>query len=343
MSATASSQPPSPSEHQPLFVVSQDFELHWGVRDKRTISAYRDNLLGVREAVPATLRLFEQYGIHATWATVGFLFFEGKEELLANLPDTLPQYTNQRYSPYSDLSLLGRTEAEDPFHFAPSLLRLIAGTAGQEIGTHTFSHYYCLEPGNDALSFESDVRAAARAADRLGVKLRSLVFPRNQVNESYLPICAKLGIRAFRGTPDFGLYNPKSNEQNTWLARAGRLADNYVPISGHNGFPLARLGATAPYDVPASTFLRPHSRRLAALEPLRARRICQDLTYAARHGQTYHLWWHPHNFGTNLQKNLDFLRSILDHVAELRVKHGMQSVTMSEVADLHDQQKRAAA
>jgi hypothetical protein len=40
---------------------------------------------------------------------------------------------------------------------------------------------------------------------------------------------------------------------------------------------------------------------------------------------------------------LDFLRSILDHVAELRVKYGMQSVTMSEVADLHDQQQRAAA
>ena len=56
-------------------IVSLDFELHWGVRDVKTVAQYRENLLGVRRAIPALLATFADYGIHATWATVGFLFF----------------------------------------------------------------------------------------------------------------------------------------------------------------------------------------------------------------------------------------------------------------------------
>lgn len=323
--------------------MSQDFELHWGLRDKRTTAEYRDNLLGVRQAIPATLELFQEHQIRATWATVGFLFFEERDELMANLPSVLPTYDQARYFPYHALDDVGKNEVDDPFHFAPSLIRLITSTPGQELGTHTFSHYYCLEPGNTAEAFEADLVAAQGAASRFRVKLRSIVFPRNQVNVSYLPICAKLGIVAYRGTQRFAAYNARSEAQNGLLMRAGRLADNYLPISGHNSFSLERLGGAPPYDVPASSFLRPHSRRLAALEPLRLRRILSDLSYAAEHGHTYHLWWHPHNFGTNLERNLLFLRRILDHVSELRVKYGMQSVSMAELADLRAQQSQVAA
>jgi peptidoglycan/xylan/chitin deacetylase (PgdA/CDA1 family) len=330
-------------QHPPRFVVSQDFELHWGVRDKRSVEEYRANLLGVRRAIPETLRLFEKFEIHATWATVGFLFFDGRDELMANLPEVLPAYENQRYSPYGGFGDLGRSETEDPFHFAPSLLRLIAQTPGQEIGTHTFSHFYCMEPGNDERAFEADIRAAQRAAERFGVRLRSLVFPRNQVNEEYLPLCAKLGIRAYRGTPSFAAYRPRTNELNGWLTRAGRLADNYLPLSGHNSFCWSPNEQALPLDVPASFFLRPHSRRLAALEPLRQRRILRDLSFAAERGHTYHLWWHPHNFGTHLQENLAFLTRILVHVAELRSKYGMQSVNMGELADSYDQAAKVSA
>ena len=61
---------------QGVFVVSLDFELYWGVRDKLNIEQYGDNLLGVRKAIPEILRVFENSNIHATWATVGFLFFK---------------------------------------------------------------------------------------------------------------------------------------------------------------------------------------------------------------------------------------------------------------------------
>jgi hypothetical protein len=324
-------------------VISLDFELHWGVRDKRSVEQYRENLLGVRKAIPAMLRLFEELGVHATWATVGFLFFDGRDDLMAHLPEVLPAYSNTHYSPYDALTELGASEEADPFHFAPTLIRQIVATPGQELGTHTFSHYYCLEPGNDGRAFEADLVAAQRAAKRFGVVLQSMVFPRNQVHRGYLPICAKQGIRAYRGTQQFVFYNPKSDADESLWIRAGRLADNYLPLSGHNTFARAAAGPGAPYDLPASAFLRPYSSRLKRLEPLRKRRILNDLTEAADHGRTYHLWWHPHNFGTNLDHNLGFLRSVLEHVVRLRETRGMQSLTMGELVEQFDLQPKSAA
>ena len=99
------------------FVVSLDFELHWGVRDHRTIADYRDNLLGVRRVIPALLALFSEFGVRATWATVGFLFFETIDELLAAIPAELPHYADRKLDPYAALNEVGRDEAEDPFHF----------------------------------------------------------------------------------------------------------------------------------------------------------------------------------------------------------------------------------
>ena len=58
------------------FVISLDFELIWGVRDKRTIQSYGENLRGVHQAIPRLLNLFDQYKIKGTFATVGFLFFD---------------------------------------------------------------------------------------------------------------------------------------------------------------------------------------------------------------------------------------------------------------------------
>lgn len=75
-----------------IFTISLDFELYWGLRDKTSIDQYKNNLQGVRKAVHQMLRIFGDNNIHATWATVGFLFFEDINELKKNLPKTLPQY-----------------------------------------------------------------------------------------------------------------------------------------------------------------------------------------------------------------------------------------------------------
>jgi peptidoglycan/xylan/chitin deacetylase (PgdA/CDA1 family) len=319
-------------------VISLDFELYWGVRDKRSLADYRDNLLGVRQAIPAMLRLFERFGIHATWATVGLLFCSGREDALRSSPQRKPSYTQARFSPYADSDTWGSDEQSDPFHFAPSLIDAIARTPHQEIASHTFSHFYCLESGQDVEQFDADLAAAVSVAARRGIALKSIVFPRNQVNPAYLPSCARAGLRSYRGTLGRGLYAPRNEEAQSSFIRGQRLLDNYVPLTRDRSISVGDLGAEAPYNVAASSFLRPHTKRLALLEGRRLQRIVSELTSAAAAGRVYHLWWHPHNFGRNLSENMSFLTKLFEHYSGLRSRYGMQSVTMHELATDRDRQ-----
>src|ERR1700709_771116 len=103
-------------------VISLDFELHWGVRDHTPLNATeRKRLLGARAVVPNLLRVFDAHKIRATWATVGFLFARSREEAFECRPRCTPKYEQKELDPYEET--LGRDEADDPFHFAPSLIR----------------------------------------------------------------------------------------------------------------------------------------------------------------------------------------------------------------------------
>lgn len=317
-----------------VFVISLDFELYWGMLDKTTLEEYRENLLGVRSAVPFILRLFDEYGIHATWAVVGFLFFETRDELMKHLPTRRPDYLGRKLSSYSHIYNIGSGEREDPFHFAPSLIKMIASFPHQEIGSHTFSHYYCLERGQDVNTFRDDLEAARKVADRYALNLESLVFPRNQFQSEYISVLREVGIKAYRGNESSWIYSPETDAGNQrLLKRALRLIDAYINLSGHNSYSLERIGRNFPFNIPSSRFLRPYSRWLSFLELVRLRRVVSDLTHAAKNGLVYHLWWHPHNFGKNLQENMSFLRKILESFASLRKAYGMESLNMGELAN----------
>ena len=157
--STPSPEPPG------ALVISLDFEINWGVRDQQTLAQYGPHLLGVRQAVPAMLELFAEYGLHATWATVGLLFFRTKAELLAHLPAVQPQYADPNLSPYLALDAVGEDEAHDPYHFGYSLIQQIKATPGQEMASHTFCHYYCLERGQTLEAFRADLQAAEQRRD----------------------------------------------------------------------------------------------------------------------------------------------------------------------------------
>lgn len=315
------------------FVVSLDFEQHWGMRDVHTVERSRAALLGGRDAVPALLALFREFDVRATWATVGLLFFESRAEMLAALPSSRPSYAAARLSPYVDFANIGESERDDPFHFAPSLIRRIAETPGQEIATHTFSHFYCCEPGQTVDEFRADLEAACRVARRkIGRAPESIVFPRNQMTPAHLAVCRDLGLVAYRGNPDHWAYRAARRDvAQSRGRRALRLADAYVALTGTHSAPVDG-GAALPVDVPASRYLRPYSRVLRALEPLRLRRITAELEATATEGRVFHLWWHPHDFGVHLRENLAFLRRILVCFARARERAGMESLTMSDVA-----------
>jgi peptidoglycan/xylan/chitin deacetylase (PgdA/CDA1 family) len=315
-------------------VLSLDFELHWGVRDHAAADGpYRANLLGVRAAVPALLALFREFGVSATWATVGFLFARSRAELERCSPAVRPAYVDPALDPYRQA--LGEGEHDDPLHFAPSLVRMVADAPGQEVATHTFSHYYCLEPGQGREAFAADLASAVRIAACHGVALRSIVFPRNQHNPAYDDLLLDAGIDCFRGAQAGWMYRPGAEALGTPRVRAARFADTYLPLAGRETLPwagMARPGGLC--NVAASRFLRPYTPRLRALDGLRLHRVTRGLRDAARRGEIYHLWWHPHNFGTHLDENLAFLRRVLEVYAGLRATHGLQSLTMAQTASL---------
>lgn len=316
------------------FIISLDYELFWGVRDKRTIEGYGTNILGTRQAIPAMLKLFGEHRVRATWATVGFLFFDTKADLLAHLPTEKPAYANANLSPYPALASIGENEAADPYHFGLSMLELIKRVPGQEIGTHTFCHYYALERGQTPEAFRQDMQAAIRAGRERGIEIKSLVFPRNQHNATYIAICHELGLTNYRGNEQHWIYKERSEEQQALWKRGARLLDAYVNLSGHHTFKLTDIARSGPpYNIPASRFLRPFSRRLQSMEELRLRRIEQAMTYAAKHGEAFHLWWHPENFGANLEQNMANLTRLVRHFDQLRTTYGMESLTMGDIAD----------
>jgi hypothetical protein len=82
-----------------FFVISLDFELFWGIRDKFSFSQYGANVLGVWEVIPQLLKTFDQYNIHATFATVGAMFASDRMDLLKHLPTIQPQYSDKNLSP----------------------------------------------------------------------------------------------------------------------------------------------------------------------------------------------------------------------------------------------------
>lgn len=320
------------SGNKGLFVISLDLELLWGVWDVTSKDApYSENIKGVKEVIPALLKIFDAYQVKATFATVGFLFAKNKEELLASLPAHKPAYSNNGYNVYeNEISSIGNDERDDPLHFGYPLLQQVINSP-HEIGTHTHSHYYCLEDGQDAISFEADLQAANKIAKEKNIQLESFVFPRNQVNNEYLPILLSNGIKTYRGNPTSWIYKPRHFAAEVFFIRLCRLLDAYLPLSGMNGHIITDEPGK-PVNIAASRFMKPWFKPLSWLEPLRIYRIKQEMTYAAKNNKLYHLWWHPHNFGKNLEKNMSNLNSILLHFQYLNRKYNFSSCSMNEAA-----------
>src|SRR5262245_16990988 len=166
------------------FVISLDYELMWGVRDHAGRDSYGQNVLGGRRAIPVMLDLFHRRGIKATWATVGALLRESKDELVVRMKQAAVSR-----AVLGSLEDIGPDERRDPYHFGASLARQIASCEGQEIGTHTFSHRHALEPGEMLEGFAADVSHALLQLREWGIKCRSIVFPRNQYSPKHLEAC----------------------------------------------------------------------------------------------------------------------------------------------------------
>lgn len=312
---------------QAQLIVSLDFELYWGVCSSKDFNLYQDNILGGRRAIPLLLDLFRKHGIHATWATVGFMFADSFDELQQYFPmkDKLPSYNDSNVYSYKCFDTIGKNEDDAPCFYASSLIRQIAKGEGQEIGSHTFSHYFCKEQGQNIGQFEADMLAAKRIAEDKGYQLKSVVLPRNQCDPDYIYVLSKLGFTAYR------------DEENDWihekvrirkLMRLLRLLDVYFPLTGQGGYiPRKENGI---WNLVGSRMYKPFFKRLAFMEKRKVKRIKKQMLHAAKNNLVFHLWWHPHNIGIKTEFHLQQLEEIFSYYDELKEKYGMQSLNMGE-------------
>ncbi len=310
-------------------IVSLDFELLWGVLDFDSPDEYKPNVLGGRKAIPRLLELFEKYDIHATWATVGFMFAENNEEAKKYFPDenSLPTYDNKKLSPYHSFGEKAGRDGDSDCYYAPEIIKLISETKGQEIGTHTFSHFYCRESGQTVQQFEADMLSAINIAKAKGYDIKSVILPRNQTTDESTAVLSKLGFTAYR------------DEENDWihekvkfrpLMRILRLLDVYFPLTGNGGYhPQEQNGIV---NLVGSRMYKPYFKPLFFLEKLKIHRIKRQMYHAAKKGLTFHLWWHPHNIGVKTDFHFQQLEEIFGYYAQLKEKFGMLSLNMQEAA-----------
>lgn len=311
------------------FVISLDFELLWGVFDKVNHKEKIDYFISTREIIPELLNLFNINNINVTWATVGMLFNGNWEEWKKNLPDSFPEYSNEKLSAYN-FSEKHKYAIDERLCFASELINKIINTSGQELATHTYSHYYCLEPGQQKKSFEDDLKKCIELAKGRGIDLKSLVFPRNQFNENYLEVCKNNSITSVRTNPDNWYW--KNTQSDKIQNKIFRTMDAYLGLND-KGYKLTdiQLYENQVSLQKASRFLRPRSSRL---NRLRISRILNEITYAAKNCEVYHLWWHPHNFGNSPTESLKDLQIILDHFRYCNDTFGMESCSMEQISSV---------
>ena len=317
---------------EPLFVISLDFEKMWGVFDKRNITSYGDNVANVELVISKLLVLFEKYDIHCTWATVGMLFHQNIQSCKIKYPTVLPAYTNYKFSSYHHLKQISSDDF-NIYYSGLASIKMISKIPNQEIATHTYSHFYCLEEGASLEAFCKDLDMAINISKENGFEIKSIVFPRNQYDTTFCEVCSKMGIKSFRGTESSWVHRSRNQNELTSLHRVIRFIDSYINLTGPNIYKNLSINSKQLINIPASFFFRPFSPKLFCLEWLKIKRLKNSMLRAAREGSLFHLWWHPHNFGKNIEENISQLESILIYYTELKNQFGMKSKTMNEIAN----------
>ncbi len=310
-------------------IISLDFELHWGRFDKYELRDCLPYYQNTRNVIPRILQLFESQQISATWATVGSLMAASIEEWEAYRPQILPDYLQKQLCAYSWVKN-SRFLAEDCL-FAPDLVAKIIAQPNQELGTHTFLHYYTAESGQNKAAFKADLAAVKHIAHaKFQQSMRSLVFPRNQYHDEAFEVALEAGFDLMRTNPEDWYW--KNPHKVSLLKKVFRTGDTLVGLGMPTYHQNLHRSPEGWFKLPASRLLRPYQKG-GLFNQMRVRRIKEELFLAAENNSVYHLWLHPHNFGHYPEENMDCMAEIVEFFCQMRSAYGMTSHHMASFAE----------
>ena len=246
-----------------------------------------------REAVSRLLELMERYNIRGTWAVIGNTLVERNQ--------------NDRFS----------REYRELVH------QVLSCKVTQEIGCHTYSHIRVGAPSCTRERFTSELDACLQVAKKIGVALKSFVYPWNSVGHTdCLPEHGFLSYRGespvwYAGLPvslrrlshllDHWLFIPPPVVTAIYEKRIWNLPASYYYVSG------AGWGKMIPL------FLRTNKAKKGFLLAARERRI-------------FHMWFHPFDLAYKTNDWLKGLESIFSEVVHYRNSGLLDNPTMGELA-----------
>lgn len=319
-----------PKLEKGIFTISLDFELIWGTVDLFGVEAFREACeLERREVVDRLLEVFNEYKIPATWCTVGHLFLDKCEAsgTKKHAEVVRPQHAWHEadwftHDPCGD-------EENAPLFYGKSLVEKIKNNpVKQEIGSHSFSHIILGDKGCSKDAARTDVAECVKAAETFDIKLNSFAFPRDQVG--HLDILKEYGFTNYRGAI------PKWYEHGENRSVVKRLAHLFdVVTAATPPTVLPEFEENGLINIPGSMIFFPmHGLRKHIPMSLRIKRARKGLDVAAKEKRIFHLWFHPTNMAFEIDKMFDGLREILKYAAALRGKGLMETLSMSEIAEL---------
>lgn len=313
-----------------VFTLSLDFELAWGSRDLVADASELERMSVItRERVfEPLIELFQRHGVVGTWATVGHLFLDHAARTRGRLHPAHPRPAHAWHRDW----LAGVPEGDErtaPAWVGRSLVERLRD-AGQEVGSHAFTHVIFGDPGCSRDVADAELARCVREAETLGIRLRSFVFPRNV--PGHLDLLRKHGFTSWRGHEAAWWRRPGLPRP---LMRGGHLLD---VVSGRRAPPaFPERGVDGLWNLPASAVFAPvdGARRFIPMRQ-RVRRAVAGIDAAARRRGMCHLYIHPINFATDPDRMLRGLGEVLAHAAKVRDEGRLDLLSMGEVAERLD-------
>ncbi len=161
-------------------IISADFEMAWAWRYTKTGADFIEKGHIERMNFPQIINLLEKYNVPITFATVGHLFLDnckrGDHDWMKRIPHFNDHWRFTEGDWYDH-------DPYDSYKNAPEwygldlIQRLQGSTVKHEIGTHTFSHIDFSYKNCPAKVADDEIRACCDAASKLGINLKSMVFP----------------------------------------------------------------------------------------------------------------------------------------------------------------------
>jgi peptidoglycan/xylan/chitin deacetylase (PgdA/CDA1 family) len=305
------------------FVFSLDTELAYGYYDSDQLRQTRFSPDGTRErkSIARLLDILDEFGIAATWACVGHMFYERCENCAV-----CPVLSwKGKYSSFDAVY-----ETNHPLWYGADVIdMLLARGAHHEIAFHGYTHEVFDERTMSEEEARTEIREWLRVAKRKNIVPRTVVFPRNRVG--HLRLFAEFGFLCYRGA------EPASNAgMFPYLGKIRRRLRQVPFVLTPPVYVLPNAGPLGLVNMPASPNYFRRGRRFNRffdalnLGKLSMSGAIRGVGRAAKEGKIVHIWSHPCDFQTD--KDWEKLRHLFSHVSEQVSQGTIQSVTMGDLA-----------